>query len=236
MKTVHFSLYVGSFVLLFLSGCASYQSSPLRRLKTVKAETAVKKGKILFAHRVYSKEDCEKYLGRDVIHAGYQPVQLTITNSTPKNLLFSSSEVSLPCANVNVVKDLVHTSTLARAAGYGIPGLALTALPFTPTIFGAWAWLGPSFAAPFMMFPGLVLIGVAVTDSIWSSQANKRLDADYDSKALTELTLKPGQTLNGVVFISLSEFKQNFTVTLADIKTADKFVLEASPEMHAKFF
>jgi len=189
-------------VLIVLSGCASYKSSPLHRLATTPVKVIEKnKDKVLFAHRVYNKADCERYLGRDVLAAGYQPVQLTITNQTQRNLLFSLNNVSLPCVNQEVVKSLVHTSTTSRAVGYGIPGLIL---------------------AP--------LIVPAIVDSIWSSEANKQLDVDYDAKSSEEQTIRSGETLNGVIFVPLCEFCQTFSITLLDLKNSKKLELRASPE------
>lgn len=197
-----FLAYVVCIIALFLSGCASYKSSPLRRLSVAPIKIAEKnKDKVLFAHRVYNKADCERYLGRDVLAAGYQPIQLTITNQTQHNLLFSINNISVPCVNQEAVKNLVYTSPTSRAVGYGIAGLIL---------------------APFIV--------PAIVDSIWSSEANRQLDVDYDAKSSEEQTIKSGETLNGVIFVPLSEFKNTFTITLLDIKNSKKLELRALPE------
>jgi hypothetical protein len=196
-----FISYAVCAALLVLSGCASYKSLPLRRLAATQVKAIQKKEKLLFAHRVYNKADSERYLGRNILAAGYQPIQLTITNQTRRNLLFSLNNISLPCVNQEAVKNLVYTSTTARALGYGIPALFI------------WPFIVP-----------------AVVDSIWSSDANKQLDVDYNTKSSEEQTLKPGETLNGVIFVPLCEFRNTFTITLLDVENSEKVELRASPE------
>lgn len=194
--------YAVCAALLVLSGCASYKSSPLHRLTTTPVKvTEKKKDKILFSHRVYNKADCERYLGRDILVAGYQPIQLTITNQTQRNLLFSVNNISVPCVSQEVVKNLVYTSTTSRAVGYGIAGLII---------------------APFIV--------PAIVDSIWSVEANKQLDVDYSAKSSEEQTIRPGETLNGVIFVPLAEFRNTFTITLLDVENSEKVELKASPE------
>lgn len=204
MKKLNIGLYLAACSLILLSGCASYQSSPLHRLNAVPVKTPAKKGQVLFAHRVYTKADCEKYLGRDIIKAGYQPVQLTIVNETDHVLNFSLENVSMPCVSPEEFKEKLYTDTTGRAVGYGVGALFL------------WPLLIP-----------------AIVDPLKSSEANKQLDIDYNIKSSDNQTICPDGTLNGIIFTPLCDFQKHFTVTLLDAKTSEKFVLKASGENEA---
>jgi hypothetical protein len=103
------------------------------------------------AAKAFDKMDCKRYLDRDVIKKGYQPVQLFIQNNSDKNYLLSLNRLSLPYVRPEEVARTVHTSTMGRILGYGIPGIVI-----------AWPLIIP-----------------AVVDGVKSSEANEALDKDF---------------------------------------------------------
>jgi hypothetical protein len=174
-------------IAAFLSGCASYRAMPLN---TMCIETASHyTPDIAIAAKAFDKRDCKRYLDRNVISKGYLPVQLSIDNHSDKNYLFSLNRVSLPCARPEEVAEKVHTSTLARAAGYGA-----AALIFWP------------FAIP------------AVVDGMGSAKANDALDEDFSAKTAKDQVIAAHSHVNMLLFVPLESYQPLFHVTLIDLK------------------
>lgn len=195
MKSNTLILSFAGVILLGLSGCARYQAQSLKRLST-DTSNQITNNSISYASRAFDRCDCKRYLDRNVIEQGYQPVHLTITNNTDRNLNFLLEGISMPCLDAQEVAQKVHTSTLARAASYGVAGLFI------------WPLLIP-----------------AVVDGIGSSQANEKLDSDFERKAMRNQTIMPYNTINGLVFVSSASYDPNFRITLTDIQTSEQFIL-----------
>lgn len=187
-------LILGAVVAL--TGCASYQSSPLAALdpKYIKQCEQVKG--LSIGAKAYDETDCYIFLDRDVIEKGYQPIQLTFQNTTDRHYLFSTNEVSLPCVNFEEVAKTVHTSTLGRAAGYSAGGLIFLKL------------LWPLFIP-------------AVVDGIKSSNANQALDRDYYDKAKEHLVITPNSFVKTLIFVPRSHFAPVFDITLLEEETRE---------------
>ena len=143
---------------------------------------------ILIAAKAFNKADCKKYLDRDLLDKGYQPVQIIIKNFSNKTLIFSPDQVSLPCARIEQVVESVHTSTAGRATGYGAAAVLTSGL----------------FAIP------------AIIDGVKSSNANKALDSDYFAKTAKRQIIPPNSKLNGVLFIPSANYTNSFKVTLTE--------------------
>lgn len=176
--------------MILLAGCASYESQPLANLTLETIPAAESKEEIIAVAKTFDKSECKRYLDRDVIAEGYQPVQLFIQNNTDKNYLFSLNRMSLPFARSEEVAEKVHTSTVGRAVGYGAAALII--------------W---PFAIP------------AVVDGVKSAQANDNLDIDFSAKTARDQTIAPHSYMNKIVFVPRDQFQQQFTVTLMDQTT-----------------
>lgn len=194
MKLNHF-LPLGflSIALLTVVGCARYQAHPLDRL-TIPANK--QEDGVTLAYRVFSPRDCKRYLDRDVISKGYQPIHITITNSTNHAYDFSLSNLNLACIDPREVAEKVHTSTAKRVASYGVGSL------FLP-----------------------VLIIPAIVDGVGSSEANRQLDFDFENKALESQIIPPYATANGIIFTPVKNAHRNLVVTLVDTETGQRLVL-----------
>lgn len=187
-----FSLGIGT---ILLSGCAKYRAQPLDRLSTCVPD---EKGPLItFAHKVLNKAECERYLGRDVLAKGYQPIHITFSNNTNRYINFSKANISIPCVHVGEITRKVRTSTAARASIYGVA----SALFFWP------------LAIP------------AVVDGVGSSRANKRLNADFARKELRDQIVSPLSTINGLIFVPVENFDPEFKITLIDADNHDQFIL-----------
>jgi hypothetical protein len=188
MKISHIlliSLY--GVILIGLSGCASYKSRPLRQLGRLKPHDKTECF-VSFDYQIFNRHDCMRYLDRNVIKEGYQPIHITLVNNSNSFIKFSLSDFSFPCASVEEVTQRVYTNTTARAVGYGVAGLFI-----------------PIFFIP------------AIVDGCGSAEANKQLNIDYSQKVLRDQTISPYSYINGLIFVPCSKFSAYFTFTVVDL-------------------
>ncbi|MBJ7449998.1 MAG: hypothetical protein JHC93_06540 [Parachlamydiales bacterium] len=199
IKKIATNSLVGLLAVL-TTGCASYKASNLNALDTEVNAVTQKKDGITVQAKTFDKYDCKRYLDRNVIKEGFQPIQLTIKNDSSRRLILSSSNISLPSAAPNFVAQSVHTSTAGRAIGYGV---------------GAYFTFG-------------VLAIPAVVDGIKSSQANKALDIDFANKALEEKVLLPHSLNNGLIFVPVDQLQHDFKITFVDADTNETIEMEVT--------
>lgn len=172
---------------LILASCASYSASPLCNPSPDLVQFASPQERITVISKTFSREDCNRFLDRDVIAEGYQPIQIYIQNESENNYIFSLNRISLPIARPSEVAEKVHTNTAGRAAGYGAGALIIWPL-----------------AIP------------AIVDGIKSSQANDALDNDFAAKAAKDQVIFPHSHLNAIIFVPTHAYQDSFTLTLVD--------------------
>jgi hypothetical protein len=180
-------------ITCLLSGCASYKAQSLANLSPQSAPCAVTQEQVTVSCKAFTKQDCKRYLDRDVISKGFQPVQICIQNESKRSFQFSQNQISLPLADASYVAEKVHTSTVGRATAYGVGALILWPL-----------------AIP------------AIVDGVKSKNANEALDNDFASKTPTEQTLAPFARINGLLFVPVESYQEAFTLTLVDKETQEK--------------
>ena len=172
---------------LSLASCASYSASPLSNPSPDLVLIAPRNDNVSVVSKTFTREDCKRFLDRDVLAEGYQPVQIYIQNDSEKNYIFSLNRITLPAARPEEVAEKVHTSTVGRAAGYGAGALILWPL-----------------AIP------------AVVDGIKSSNANDALDSDFAAKAARDQVVFPHSHLNAIIFVPTYAYQNSYTLTLID--------------------
>lgn len=193
MKLYNASIYLLiAATLVGLSGCARYKAQPLKTLmRRPKADQSLS-----FEYKAFTTRECVRYLGRNVLAQGYQPIQITFTNNTDRYIRISPKNFSFASITPQEVAQRVHTNTAGRAIGYGVAGLFI------------WPFLIP-----------------AVVDSIGSAEANEQLDADFSYKALRSQTIKPYSSANGIIFAASDDFDESFTFTVIDQESNQRFML-----------
>lgn len=174
-------------MLVFLASCASYTASPLNSLASEMVLIHSSENDVVIGAKAFNRADCKRYLDRDVIAKGFQPVQLCIQNNSNKEYLFAIDRVGLSTARAEEVAERVHTSTVGRATGYGIGALFLWPL-----------------AIP------------AIVDGIKSANANDALDMDFSAKVARDQVIHRHSNFNKLIFIPVSEYQPTFTVTLIE--------------------
>ncbi len=101
--------------------------------------------------------------------------------------MFSLNRISLSAARPEEVAEKVHTSTVGRAAGYGVGALFLWPL-----------------AIP------------AIVDGIKSSDANDALDNDFSAKVAHDQVIFRHSHFNKIIFVPVNEYQPAFKVTLIE--------------------
>ncbi|MEX0672097.1 MAG: hypothetical protein WD068_01965 [Candidatus Babeliales bacterium] len=199
----HIGIVISSLYLVCLLGCASYSARPLDRITSTIVNRETEQS-ILFSHKVFNKSDCKKYLDRNVIAEGYQPIQITLINNTKKRLYISKESFSFPCIDPQEVAYKVHTNTTKRAVSYGIGGL------FIPILF----------------IP-------AIVDGVGSSRANEQLDRDFIAKTISNQVVSPYGIINSLIFVPVSCFNHDFTLVVKDFDSDAQFILSTKePAVH----
>ena len=191
---LNLSLVVSS---LFLGGCARYDVQPLHKLLSV--STNQDEGVVSFSYKIFDRNDCKRFLDRNVLAAGYQPIQITIVNNSDSSVEFSKTRFSLPYVSAEEIAHKVHTSTLARASSYGVGALFLWPL-----------------AIP------------AVVDGVMSSEANSKLDGDFARKELQDQIINPHSSIDGLIFVSSGSIVSEFSFTLIDAISKERIELSTS--------
>jgi hypothetical protein len=197
-------LAVSLTTMILLSGCASYDASPLNTLSSEmvvsQSQNGAESNDILVGAKAFDKADCKKYLDRDVISKGYQPVQLYIQNNSDKDYIFSLNRVSVPSARPEEVADKVHTSTVGRAAGYGA---------------AAWFTFG-------------ILAVPAIVDGVKSANANDSLDSDFSAKVARDQLILKHSHFNKLLFVPVNEYQQTFSITLIEQESKNPKIINVS--------
>jgi hypothetical protein len=201
MKLKNISLNLLSAILLVgLTGCAKYH---VKGLKTLSKNAHVKQQSISFSYRTFSASDCRKYLGRNMIRKGYQPIQITFINNTDRYFVISKRGLSFDCVRTKAVARSMHFNTTGRVVGYSILGLFI------------WPFIIP-----------------AIVDGIGAAKANKTMDADFTEKALSKQVVEPHTTVNGIVFVDADAgFDDEFTFTVSDINHNQYVLSTEKPEV-----
>lgn len=189
MKFLRFGLLFLLAGMSLFTGCARYRAQPIKKAVLQPAKLHEKRP-VVFAYHVFTRQDCLQYFDRNILKRGYQPILITFTNNTKRYFRVNRESISLPTVPAAQVARKVHTSTLGRALGYGLAGIIV------------WPLLVP-----------------AVVDGVGSSQANRKLDQDFENKELTEHVVGPYSTLSRVIFVPKKDFKWNFTFTFSDAAT-----------------
>ncbi len=168
-----------------LTGCASYRASALANLsEDLLAKYPSQVAGVEVTAKAFTQDDCKRYLDRDVLSKGYQPVQVFIQNNSNKSLYFSLRRVSLPYARPEEVVKSVRPPMIVRIAEH-----------------------------------------IADRNGEKLARVNQSLDDDFCSKAAKDQTLSPHSYINALIFIPVSRYSNQFTITLIDYETRRPILL-----------
>jgi hypothetical protein len=135
----------------------------------------------------YNEKESKKYLNRNLISHGFQPIQVTIENNTSKTYVISRDGVSQPCASAQKVAMQVSKKGLPRS-------IALKVVSF--------------FFLP-AMIPSTV-------DGIYTFKTHMNMRQDYSAKGVKSYDepIIPYSTAHRIIFVPKRELKEDLTITL----------------------
>ena len=189
-----FSLFVCSSLSLFsllLTGehfrLHPFDSISVERLFFVKKEEGVS-----ITAKAYSEEESKRYLQRDLLSRGYQPIQISIQNNSPRSFILKLDTLSQERVPPQEIARRVIRSALPRAVGYKLAS------------FLFWPFFLPS-----------------ALDSLHTMNTYRALKQDYQAKELREERIPPYATVNRILFIRTQAFEPAFPLKLVDIHTGE---------------
>jgi len=189
---------VASAFAVVITACTSHKTPILCGLNT-----SAENNRLAITTKAFSALDSKSYLGKNLIKAGIQPVQIHIENNTTNAYIFEPASVNLPLASQQKVDYEMQTSAL---------GLSLIREVLTYPIFGVGSTL--SVAIPDALpVPGskikIPLMRIPETMS-----ANPKIDKGYELKGGHVMVIEPHSFMNCIIFVDKHDFRRNFTITL----------------------
>ncbi|MCB1074938.1 MAG: hypothetical protein KDK59_05325 [Simkania sp.] len=200
---------------IFLTSCASYKARPL---DTLSFNLEAPLDNVYTSCKAFSKEDSNRYLGKNVLSHGYQPVQISIRNDSNDPFYLPVNGISLPIVDPEIIAKELEYSTAARTVamtGAGFVGANLIAIP-------SMLLLGPLG----VLVPLATLVAAPVVTGVKSSQANQQMEQDYNKKGVKDVYISPHTTINMLLFVSEDQYHPNFTITLRNTRTNDTLVVD----------
>jgi hypothetical protein len=212
-KKCQFALTLFGFVglLVILVSWENYKVgmiAPIAETTPVFSNEA--KGLAIIA-KSYSHNESRSYLHRDLIKRGYQPIQITIQNNTPKSYALSREGISLPTASPGKVARAVMKESIPRSIGLKI--------------------------ASFLFWPFMI---PSTIDGIVTMRSHYLLRKDLSAKAVKEKdkeeVVLPYSIFNRVVFVPKEELRETMTVTLIEHDSDDltSFICSLNPSEEEK--
>ena len=200
---------------IFLTSCASYKARPL---DTLSFNLEAPLDNVYTSCKAFSKEDSNRYIGKNVLSHGYQPVQISIRNDSNDPFYLPVNGISLPIVDPEIIAKELEYSTAARTVamtGAGFVGANLIAIP-------SMLLLGPLG----VLVPLATLVAAPVVTGVKSSQANQQMEQDYNKKGVKDVYISPHTTINMLLFVSEDQYHPNFTITLRNTRTNDTLVVD----------
>jgi hypothetical protein len=186
-----------SSLLLFLAGWDRHDVLSLALLPSGEG------AEVRVSARAYTPEESKAHLSRDLVRRGYQPIQVTICNNSPRTYTFSSARVGLDLVSAKEAAARVTRSALPRSLAY-----KLASVIFWP-----------------LAIPGTI-------DTIRTLKAHQALRRDFEAKAMKEEeeALPPYASVSRLLFVPQEAYTATFTVTLIDAETQEHWCYQTSAE------
>jgi len=202
-------------LLILLSGCGPQKYRSLDLLP--KTNTFISKdASIQGSYTILDSKASKAYLGADVLEKGYQPIYISLTNTSNHTLRFSESNINIPVVPANRVAQAAHKNTVGRAIGFGAPG-AIGATGAVGYSLLCTAFLGVGFIfIPLGIAAGAVCLAPSVMSTSDAIKTNANIDMLFNEKALKDQLLPLHSTMSGLIFVQKENFNPNFEISLTD--------------------
>lgn len=188
MKNKLFAIICSCTCLLSLFLTAErFTFHPFSPIQTLKQTFTNEERGLWVTSKAVSKEESNLLLQRDLISKGYQPVQISIQNNTPKTYLIKTDNLS----DVKVSSQTLANEVLINSTPRSI-ALKIASFFFWP-----------------LAIPSAI-------DSIHSMHTYNSIKRDYQAKELRNEQVPPYATLNRILFVKSDNYKPPFHIKLID--------------------
>lgn len=212
------SLKISNVFILSFMTVMSYnlQAGPLQHLQ-LQTDHATQKD-LVWDYKVFNKKDCKKYLkSGSILRKGYQPIQITVKNSTSHDIIISPQDFTPIHVPALQVAEKLHRNNLARGLGFTAPAVVVGAPLATICVYSGAAMAASSSAPGLILFvlclPGFVImtpfIITAIVQGVGAQDFNDTIDDILSNKELRKQTLAPEQTASGIIFIPKKDFQKS---------------------------
>lgn len=176
-------------------GMVPHQVAEPWRLQSSMQEILVEEGNVQLLIKPLTPEESEKYLQRNILKMGYQPIYVTVENGSSDPYTFSPESIGLPLVEVKKIAKKILTDGIPRAIGFKVASLF-----FWP-----------------LTIPGTV-------DSLLTHKSYRKLKKRLEAKAVRPEVIPPYATVHRLFFIPKEENKGSFDVTLENQETLESKV------------
>ncbi|MEI8329547.1 MAG: hypothetical protein WCG14_06085 [Chlamydiia bacterium] len=187
-------IFILSGVIALVGVCTPWTTSQLSNIPTVETldaeSTFLRSNTIQVVAKAYTPEESTKFLNKNLLRKGYQPVQITIQNNSSQEYSLSSGSVGLPTASPSKVTMKLMQSAIPRGIAFRIAS------------FFFWPFMVPS-----------------TIDSIITMKTYQSIKNDLQSKLVKKEVIAPYSIYNRIVFVPIDQFKDSFDVSLIELQS-----------------
>lgn len=180
-------------VLIGLPSCKQLSRDYLKRFPKITEKTfGDVRQNVTLTVDVYSAKQSKNYFNKDLLAAGYQPIQIHIENETSHILTLRPSYITLPLTPTNRIAKLLHRNV----------ALTVSALIYPSLLF--W-WQG--------IFVFAIPTGLAM------KRSNEKITDNLKFNGMNVwdvVEIPPYSHVDRFIFVVLDEFRLPFTVRLFD--------------------
>lgn len=148
--------------------------------------------------KAVSQEESKLILQGDLISQGYQPIQISIQNNTPKTFVIHTDNLATIQVPSQTLANEFLTSSIPRSIGLKVA----------------------SFFFWFLAIPSTI-------DTIYTMNAYHSLKRDYLAKELRNEQIPPYATVNRILFIKADQCKPPFPIKLIDKHSGEELIFNA---------
>ena len=140
-------------------------------------------------------EESKRYLKKDLLDMGYQPVQLTVENGSSDPYLFSQGSVGLPTVEGSQIAKTILKASIPRSIAFKIAGFFFWPISIPSTI-----------------------------DGILTNKSYRKLKKQLSSKSVRTEVVAPYSSVHRVFFVLEEDYQSSFDVTLENQETLESKV------------
>ncbi|MGE0206956.1 MAG: hypothetical protein AB7R69_03855 [Candidatus Babeliales bacterium] len=150
------------------------------------ASRLCKRNEVIIDCKLLDQKACSKEFSRDFLRFGYQPIVVTISNTSDQYIKYTPTDITLKVVPSAVVAKDTHRNTFLRTL----------------------VWKVGSFFNPFLAIPG-------AAHSALEEKANNKLDKKCLSNSQDQL-IAPKESIQDTIFVRTDDYQEKFTLLLTN--------------------